>query len=74
VSSNSRGFGNGEVKGALANVLFRIPAGFPTGNDAAWFQTGILPARTAGDDGADDDDASHHGADGRDDGQVGRGE
>jgi hypothetical protein len=35
----------------------------------AWF-----PTRTTGDDGADDDDASHHGADGRDDGQVGRGE
>jgi hypothetical protein len=33
--------------------------------------TWILLARTAGDDGTDDDDASHHGADERDDGQVG---
>lgn len=41
-------------------------------NDAA--RLPCLPAGTAGDDGANDDDASKHGANGGDDGAYGSGE
>lgn len=46
-----------------------------TGNDATWrIRRRVLPTGSTGDDGSNDDDASEHGANGRDDAADGSGE
>jgi hypothetical protein len=51
----------------------RLPTWLPAQHDATWLST-IFQSRSTGDDGANDDDASEHGSNGRNDAKDGRGE